>query len=86
MEQGRQTSSESQPIIHGSLSFFATWLNLMNTEPHLSLEETPNLAIKIFNYRPTGRDKMRSAYLYESSTGPSMPLNCGIFCSAKFMF
>lgn len=48
--------------------------------------EPPYQAIKIFNYSPTGRDKMRWAYLYGSSTGPSMPLNCGIFCSAKFMF
>ena len=86
MQEGRQTSREGQPIILCNLSFFATWLNLMNTEPNLSLEETPNLAIKIFNYRPTGRDKMLSASMYDSSTRPSMPLNCGIFCSAKFMF
>ena len=80
MQEGRQTSREGQPIILCNLSFFATWLNLMNTEPHLSLEETPNLAIKIFNYRPTSRDKMRLASVYDSSTGPSMPHSGNLLC------
>ena len=41
----------------------------MNTESHLRLEETPNQVVKIFNYRPTGRGKMRVGVLVRFKYG-----------------